>query len=866
MYYYNFRFHLSDEMHDLETANIEGILNAAKELGVVRIAIDNSKTHKSLSVLSASKDQHLVHRQLSDLLLKEKIVLDELLESERFANTEEKKEKHHAHHSPVKQTKQTKTHSKKTKKTHHHNHNHNHNHSHSHSHSHHHDHDHHENHWLKASLGLIWGIGLLILSIASLNIPLIAYYVITGLTALMTLYLGWSVYQSAWNNLKKLNWDTATLYTISTLTIVGVSITSMFVPGLPMMFEAAPLVLGFWHLGEGIEHGLIDKINKKLDVRDCLNPLVQLKGQANKETSIKQLMPNDIIILDKNEIIPVDGIVTRKTLLYTTRINGSPKPRWFNPGDRVKAGMQLAESESSLELRVTKTFQNSFLSLIAKNVNKANQEKAPIELFANRVLYYFIPGLLGVALVSGLTIGLLFTPAIAIQCVISVLVSACPCALSLITPLAVKIGMNKTSEQGIHVKNGKTLQAAADIDTVVFDLNGTLTEGSIALESIHILDEELLGQIALLETQSPHPAAKVIAAYINEKYPGVSESLTLTSVDTSHHSGIKGIINGEQFIIGNNNMLKANNITQINAPFDNPENGSIYLVRGTTVIGQIALTDPLRSDALATVSQLKRLGKTVHLCTGADQATAERYAALLGIEKTNIAANTVGISTEPDKQSKTRYLEQLQAKGCKVAMVGDAANDLAAIASADIGIAVKSTIGDSITQNEAGIVLEQGTLFPIASAFDVAKKTKQTIFQNLFLSLAYNTGITLVAAGLFVAVGFALNPVLGVALMVIESTLILANLYRFKQQNSLTLASANKPVPKSNHVDNSTTHILNSLNHRSQPDLDLLKTHGSFSAPVHTSTVFTSETQKTSSKNLTDVDTALLSNSATQYA
>lgn len=387
-----------------------------------------------------------------------------------------------------------------------------------------------------------------------------------------------------------------------------------------------------------------------------------------------------------------------------------------------------------------------------------------------------------------------------------------PCALSLITPMAVKIGMKKASENGIHFNNGKALQAAADIDTVVFDLNGTLTQGKMVVKSLHITDKKYLRPIALLESQSDHPVAKIIKSYMEQQDTASTEPLEITSIDKSHHSGMKGIINGEVFIIGNKDMLAANGITSIDKPYDNPEKGSVYIVRGTTVIGQIALIDPLREDAIATVKQLKRLGKSVHICTGADQATAEKYAALLGIPKDNICANTVGAVTKKGEVSKTSYIQQLKQKGFKVAMVGDAANDATAIAYSDIGIAVKSSIGDSITEQHAGIVVQQGLLFPIATAFDVAQKTKQNIFQNLFVSLSYNSIITLVAAGLFVALGFALNPVLGVALMVLESTIVLTNLYLFKQQDivSSTSSNANNAV-EIEPAANTTSKVLHAL-------------------------------------------------------
>lgn len=627
MLYSNYRFYLAKDAQLLNPEEsreaIEQILAKTKELELIRVAVDLTSSNKSISLLSASKENHVIKTKVTQILKEQGLSVIDMMEVEVLQDIEKIEHHHPTHKSKNTHLHPVKKHQKKAK------------HDHSHGHGHHHGH-HHENHWIKAALGLIWGIGLLVLSIGTFNIPLVAYYVITGLTSLMTLYLGHTVYQSAWQALKEKKWDTTTLYSISTLTILAVSIASVFVPGLPMMFEAAPLVLGFWHLGEGIEHTLVGKINKKLDVRDCVPPLVLLKGNPDKEISVKTLIPNDMIIVKKGQVIPVDGVLTQKALLYTTRIDGSPKLKEFHPGDVVKAGMQLADHIPSLEMQVTKTYQNSYLSLIAENINKANDEKAPIEMFADKVLKYFIPGLIAVALLSGIVIGSLFNPALAIQCVVSVLVSACPCALSLITPMAVKIGMKKASENGIHFNNGKALQAAADIDTVVFDLNGTLTQGKMVVKSLHITDKKYLRPIALLESQSDHPVAKIIKSYMEQQDTASTEPLEITSIDKSHHSGMKGIINGEVFIIGNKDMLAANGITSIDKPYDNPEKGSVYIVRGTTVIGQIALIDPLREDAIATVKQLKRLGKSVHICTGADQATAEKYAALLGIPKDNI--------------------------------------------------------------------------------------------------------------------------------------------------------------------------------------------------------------------------------------
>jgi Cu2+-exporting ATPase len=217
----------------------------------------------------------------------------------------------------------------------------------------------------------------------------------------------------------------------------------------------------------------------------------------------------------------------------------------------------------------------------------------------------------------------------------------------------------------------------------------------------------------------------------------------------------------------------------------------------------------------------------VHICTGSPQEAAEKYALLLGISKDNIRYNTVAVITKPGEVSKTSYIQQLQDEGRKkVAMIGDGVNDITAIEAADVGISVQSNIGARITQQHAGIVIQKGLLFPIANAFDVAQKTKDNIYQNLFVSLTYNSAITLVAAGLFVALGFILNPAVGVALVVLESTIVLSNLYRFKRQEIMSAATnENNAVTESS--ENATSRILDALGYHAQPKKNLAVAHES---------------------------------------
>lgn len=664
-----------------------------------------------------------------------------------------------------------------------------------------HNHDHHDNHGLKATLGMGFGLSMLLLPLMGLSLPLLISYCMNVISVALTVYLGKNLYQSAWQAFKEHKITTETLYTISTLTILGLSLSSLLFPSLMILSESAPLVLGFWHLGEAIEHSLIEKLEQALDVRDR----APKKVLRDKESvSVKDLKPNDIITLDKGSVIPVDGILLEQASLRTTVVNGSGKSQVFRPNDSVKAGMVIVNSEQNqnhLRMQVTRTFKNSYLSRMAKNIKAANKEKAPVEVFANKVLQYFVPALLISAMTSGVIMSLLFNYSLAIQSMVTILVSACPCALSLITPMAVKIGMKKTSEQGIHFKNGKALQSAANIDTIVFDLNGTLTKGVHEVHKVLVDDPALLKDIAALERESKHPIAKSIVVFVSQGQPSTHQNIEITDVDNSDHCGIKGRLNGADYMIGNTEMLRKNGIETIAPPYDNPLNGTTYIVKDKEVVGQILIRDILREDAASTLQQLRAMGLDIHICTGADRPTAEYYANALGIKTNNITANTVGVKTKPDEVSKESVIGALQEMGRKVAMVGDALNDITAIAKADVGIAVQSDIGDNLTVKQAGISLHKGRLSPIVAALEISAQTKNNIYQNLFISLIYNSLVTLAGAGFFMPLGIATTPAIGVLLMILESAIVLANLYRLKVQGSTF-----NPELKPSEAANSSAH------------------------------------------------------------
>ncbi|WP_131793850.1 heavy metal translocating P-type ATPase [Fluoribacter gormanii] len=644
-------------------------------------------------------------------------------------------------------------------------------------------------HWFLGGVGCVSGLAVLILCLATSGLPLAVMSSLAAFSTLLTLILGANSYYDAWLKLTKAKTLTMdSLFALSTASILVVSIASLFVPWLPMMFEAGLLIYGFRHIGIAIEDTIKEKIGTA-KFQDRAPKTVRKKtGQGFDEIKLDKINVDDVIIVYPGETIPLDGICEDESLIYKTIDTGAILPQYFPPQTEVLAGMRLADNEKPLAIRVTKTKSESYLARLDKAIEISALEKAPIEIKTGQLLTYFIPAVIALAVASGVIIGIFFPAAVAIQCAVSVLVSACPCTLGLITPLAVKTGMHKAAEHGVQFKSAKTLQQAEQIDTVIFDLNGTLTTGVPSVKELYLFEEsnlsktEFLSYCAALEKQSSHPIGKAIYSYANQFN---IEDVEADFLDHSHHSGISGKIINKDYVIGSMTVMQEKGM-KIPLKFKQPNlqagDQIVYVARNNIAIGFLVITDPLRDDAYCTIRALKAMGKEICLCTGADEETAHRYAQALGIK--TVYANCIASSLQrkENHHSKTSYINALKQKGRKVAMIGDAGNDTPAITASDLGIAVVSDGSDILTQQAAGIVIHNGALLSIASAFAVSKQTVSNINQNLVMSLIYNLGSILVSGGLLVAIGLTLNPVIGVALMIFQACMILMNVYRFKQQ------------------------------------------------------------------------------------
>ncbi|MFT4058570.1 MAG: cation-translocating P-type ATPase [Legionella sp.] len=650
-------------------------------------------------------------------------------------------------------------------------------------------------HWFQGVVGCIAGVSVLTICMMFNTLPLAAAIVMASFSVPLTLALGATSYYKAWNNLVKTHSLTMeSLFALSTTIILIVSLLSLFAaPWLPMMFDSALFIYGFNHIGTAIKDTIKAKISTDKFQAQAAKTVKQKIANELIDTPIENIKPSDIIMVYPEEIIPLDGICENASSIYDTISTGGTLPRYYTQSQAVLAGMRLAKETNPLEIRVSKNREDSYLSQREERIKQAALDKTPLENATKTALSYFIPAVIGISIVSAFIISIFFDPAIAIQCAASVLVSACPCTLGLIVPLAVRIGMYKAFDNGVQFQSSETLQQAEQIDTIIFDLNGTLTTGTPTVKQFTFFkdnapftESELLRRCAALEKKSSHPIGKAIYTYSVTN----NNELEATEIDTKHHSGISGLVENRRYTMGSRTLMQHNKIPLPDVkmlPTLEAGEHLVYIACEQQIVGCMVMTDPLREDAKCTISALRAMNKEVHLCTGADEEVAKRFAQTLNIE--HVKANC-------SPQDKTKYIQKLRLmkNSRKIAMIGDAANDIEAIATSDFSIAINSEGSDKMTLANAGAIIHTGNLLAIASAFAISKQTVTNIKQNLSLSFAYNLGAVAVASGFLLRAGVALNPAVGVALMIFQACLILLNVFRFKEQPIPHLQEA-KQIP-----------------------------------------------------------------------
>lgn len=531
-------------------------------------------------------------------------------------------------------------------------------------------------------------------------------------------------------------------------------------------FDTVIGIIAFVTLGKYLESRSKAKTGetiKKLLALQAKTAIVSRDGQEI-EIPINQVILGDLVIIKPGMKIPIDGVIFEgSTSVDESMISGESMPVDKKVGDKVFGA--TINKQGSFIFKANKIGDKTLLSQIIKIVEAAQGSKAPIQNLADKISAIFVPIVLVIALLSfliWLIIGQSLT--FAILSLVGVLVIACPCALGLATPTAITVGVGRGAENGILIKNAESLEKLSKIDIVVMDKTGTLTKGQPKVTDIIILDknfdqEKLLKYSASVEKLSEHPLAQTIVQAAKDRHITL---LKCSDFINKEGIGVQGIVNNKKVSISKseqkNNKLSRQGKTVVDIKINNK------------IVGQIAMSDVIKDEAIETIKKLHNKGLKVIMITGDNKQAAQFIAKQLEIDQ--VIAGVL-------PWQKAEEIKKLQVTGLKVVMVGDGINDAPPLVQSDVGIAMAT--GSDIAIESAGMTILGGDIKKVPQAIELAKATMIIVKQNLFWAFIYNTiGIPL-ASGIFYPIfGIFLNPIFAGMAMAVSSLSVVGNSLRLK--------------------------------------------------------------------------------------
>jgi P-type Cu+ transporter len=568
-----------------------------------------------------------------------------------------------------------------------------------------------------------------------------------------------------------------------------------------LYFEASAIIITLVLLGKYLEmraKGKTAEAIKKLMGLQPKNASVERNGEVIV-VPISDVIPGDIVHVKPGERIPVDGkVISGDTTVDESMITGESMPVEKTTGDSLVGGTM--NSFGSVRFEAVHVGKDSVLSRIISVVEEAQGSKAPIQKLADKVAAIFVPVVLGIALVTFLGWWLILgSLTSAIVSAVAVLVIACPCALGLATPTAIMVGTGIGAGRGILIRNGEVLQLAGKLTTVVLDKTGTVTKGKPELQELISLNEkskeDLLQIAASLENNSEHPLAMAIVKAAKAKKLVILDCEDFISIPGK---GIRGKINGQEYLIGTESFMVSNKI-DIKLILDKKAalelKGATVMILSTVPANSdkpvpyalISVADSIKENSKEGVELLKNLGLEIYMITGDNSRTAKAIASKAGIN--NVLAEVL-------PEGKADEVRKLQGAGKVVAMVGDGVNDAPALALSDVGIAMGE--GSDIAMESADVTLMRGDLREIYASILISRKTMGKIKQNLFWAFFYNViGIP------FAALGF-LNPIIAGAAMAFSSVSVVSNSLSLKRFKVSKIKTPYIPI-KSNFKENNMT-------------------------------------------------------------
>lgn len=597
--------------------------------------------------------------------------------------------------------------------------------------------------------------------------------------------IGYKFYLIGFKNIIKLSPNMDSLIAVGTSAAFIYSLFGMYkiIAGdisyvMHLYFEAAVTILTLITLGKYLEAVSKGKTSEAIKKLMGLAPKTATVIRDNKEiiVSIDEVVVGDIVLVKPGKKLPVDGeVIEGSTAIDESMITGESIPVEKSIGSNV-IGASINKT-GFIKYKATKVGKDTALAQIIRLVEDAQGSKAPIAKMADVISSYFVPIVIGLAILSAI-VWLISgeTPIFALTIFISVLVIACPCALGLATPTAIMVGTGKGAENGVLIKGGEALEITHKIDTIVFDKTGTITEGKPVVTDILTKNKEkdvLLSLAASAEKGSEHPLGEAIVRAALEKK---LELKTLNNFNAIPGHGIEVTIDKDNILLGNLKLMKEKNIDVEEFKLDsdklaNEGKTPMYIAINNKLEGIIAVADVVKPSSFEAIKELHNMGIKVAMITGDNKKTAEAIAKQVGIDI---------VLSEVLPEDKANEVKKLQGQNNKVAMVGDGINDAPALAQADIGIAIGS--GTDVAIESADIVLMRSDLMDVIVAIKLSKATIRNIKQNLFWAFGYNVlGIPVAMGVLHIFGGPLLNPMIAAAAMSLSSVSVLANALRLKK-------------------------------------------------------------------------------------
>lgn len=599
--------------------------------------------------------------------------------------------------------------------------------------------------------------------------------------------LGREFYINAWRQLKHGTSNMDTLVAVSTGIAYTFSVFNLLFPDFwlsrgiepHIYFEAASVIIAFILLGRLLEERAKQNTSTAIKKLISLQPktVTIIVDSDERTVPITAVQKGDTILVKPGERIAVDGmVVTGESYVDESMLNGEPVPLHKQSGEKVFAG--TINQKGTFRFIADKIGSDTMLAQIIRMVQDAQGSKAPVQKLVDRIARFFVPAIISISIIAfvawiflaptnGFTNGLL--------AMVTVLIIACPCALGLATPTAIMVGIGKGAEKGILIKDAQSLEIAQKIDTIILDKTGTITAGHpVVIESLWENGFEHSRKILYsLEKLSEHPLSDAVVNTLqNEK------EISIDKFENVPGKGAKGIVGSQTYYVGNLSLLNDNHITiashlqELANKWTQEAKTLVWFTDSTQAIAAIALTDEIKQTSAQAISQLQEMGVEVYMLTGDNAISAQAISRKVGINhyKAGVLPN-----------EKAQFIKELQANGKKVGMVGDGINDSAALAQANLSIAMGQ--GSDIAVDTAMATILSSDLLKIPETIRLSQLTIKTIYQNLFWAFIYNLIGIPIAAGIFYSVnGFLLNPMWASAAMAFSSVSVVLNSLRLKRK------------------------------------------------------------------------------------